>query len=156
MGGYISAWHLGIIGLYFLRTTEVARFLLLRNGMWQWSRTFLHKSCKTFQASIRGLHQDGATAHTFNTAMPVVRQLFSNKVMSRRGGIPGPQRSLDLTLIDFFYGVILKVKCLKPNDQLMFWEKISDRKWQALQSIPAAQWWIILEYILVCTGVLRS
>lgn len=59
--------------------------------------------------------QDGATAHTSNVAMPVVRQLFPNKVISRRGDIPWPPRSPDLTQMDFFLWGYLKTKVYETN-----------------------------------------
>lgn len=59
--------------------------------------------------------QDGATAHTSNTAMPVIRELFPNKVISRRGDISWPPRSPDLTPMDFFLWGYLKSKVYDTN-----------------------------------------
>ena len=47
--------------------------------------------------------------------MPVVRQLFPNKVTSRRGYIPWPPRSPDLSPMDFFLWGYLKTKVYHTN-----------------------------------------
>lgn len=59
--------------------------------------------------------QDGATAHTSNTAMPVLRELFPNKLISQRGDIPWPPRSPDLTPMNFFLWGYLKNKVYDTN-----------------------------------------
>ncbi|KAA5634671.1 hypothetical protein F3G63_34680 [Pseudomonas aeruginosa] len=59
--------------------------------------------------------QDGATSHTSNTAMPVIRQLFPGKVISKRGDISWPPRSPDLTPMDFFLWGYLKAKVYDTN-----------------------------------------
>ncbi|GBP11582.1 Solute carrier organic anion transporter family member 1A1 [Eumeta japonica] len=59
--------------------------------------------------------QDGTAAHTSNTTMPVVRQLFPNRVISRRGDTPWPLRSPDLSPMDFFLWGYLKTKVYETN-----------------------------------------
>lgn len=54
------------------------------------------------------MQQDGATCHTSNASLPVVKELFPNKLISRRGDIPWPSRSPDLTPCDFFLWGYLK------------------------------------------------
>ncbi|GBP60062.1 hypothetical protein EVAR_7055_1 [Eumeta japonica] len=63
------------------------------------------------------LQQDGATAHTSYTAMPVIRQLFPNKVISRRGDIPWSPRTPDLSPMDFILWGYLKTKIYEKNPQ---------------------------------------
>jgi len=74
------------------------------------------------------LHPYKSSAHTSNTAVPVVRQLFPNKVISRRGDIPWPQRSPDLTPMDFFLRGYLKSKVFETNPRSIKNIKISDEK----------------------------
>lgn len=52
--------------------------------------------------------QDGATSHTSNTALEAVRELFPNKLISRRGDINWPPRSPDLAPNDYFLWGYLK------------------------------------------------
>lgn len=48
--------------------------------------------------------QDGATCHTANASMTFLRQKFNGRLISRRGDVPWPPRSPDLSPCDFFYG----------------------------------------------------
>lgn len=61
--------------------------------------------------------QNRATCHTCNEAQPVVREMFPEKLISRRGNITWPPRSSDLSLADFFLWGFLKhrVYSNKPN-----------------------------------------
>lgn len=54
--------------------------------------------------------QDGATCHTSNASMEVVREMFPGKVISKRGNIEWPPRSPDLSPLDFFLWGFLKNK----------------------------------------------
>ena len=46
--------------------------------------------------------QDGATAHTANESMTIVRNMFSGHLISRFGDVPWPPRSPDLSTCVFF------------------------------------------------------
>lgn len=46
----------------------------------------------------RKMQDDGATCHTSNVTLPVVKEIFPNKLISRRGDIPWPPRSPDLAI----------------------------------------------------------
>jgi len=48
--------------------------------------------------------QDGATAHTANDSMTIVRNTFPGHLISRFGDVPWPPRSPDLSTCDFFLG----------------------------------------------------
>lgn len=52
--------------------------------------------------------QDGATCHTSNPSMAVLRRLFPNRVISKKGDIPWPARSPDLSVCDYFLWGYLK------------------------------------------------
>jgi len=47
--------------------------------------------------------QDGATAHTANESMTIVRNMFPWHLISRFGDVPWPPRSPDLSTCDFFF-----------------------------------------------------
>jgi len=59
--------------------------------------------------------QDGATSHTFNTSMPRVRELFPQKLISRRGDKNWSPRSPDLNPMDFFLWGYLEFKVYVNN-----------------------------------------
>lgn len=70
--------------------------------------------------------QDGATSHTSNRSLPRVREIFPNKLISRRGDINWPPRSPDLTPMDFFlWGYVKsKVYANKPTSLAQLKENI--------------------------------
>ena len=47
--------------------------------------------------------QDGATAHTANESMTIVRNMFPGHLISRFGDVPWPPSSPDLSTCDFFF-----------------------------------------------------
>ena len=55
--------------------------------------------------------QDGATAHTANESMTIVRNMFPGYLISRFGDVPWPPRSPDLSTCDFLGGVF-EIACL--------------------------------------------
>ena len=54
--------------------------------------------------------QDGATCHTANETMALLRNKFNGRVISRNGDVNWPPRSCDLTTLDFFLWGYLKEK----------------------------------------------
>ncbi|CAH1955285.1 unnamed protein product [Acanthoscelides obtectus] len=54
--------------------------------------------------------QDGATCHTTNVNIHRLQPFFGDRVISRRGNVPWPPRSCDLTPLDFFLWGYLKSK----------------------------------------------
>ena len=66
-------------------------------------RLGIHLSSVRFQ-------QDGATAHTARPSMSVLREMFSQHVISRGDDVPWPARLPDLSACDYFYGGISKAE----------------------------------------------
>ena len=52
--------------------------------------------------------QDGATAHTANESITIVRNMFPGHLISRFGDVPWTPRSPDLSTCDFFLWGYLK------------------------------------------------
>lgn len=80
-------------------------------------RNFLGPELLEFQGynSRTWFQQDGATRHTTNQAMVAVKELFPNKVISRRGNINWPPRSPDLSPLDYFAWGYIKSKVYENN-----------------------------------------
>ncbi|CAK1592334.1 unnamed protein product [Parnassius mnemosyne] len=102
----------GIIGPYFFEDGRGRALTVTSQRYVAMIQDFFTPELQNFPGfnTRTWFQQDGATAHTSNVAMPVVRQLFPNKVISRRGDIPWPPRSPDLTPMDFFLWGYLKTK----------------------------------------------
>ncbi|GBP23624.1 hypothetical protein EVAR_80241_1 [Eumeta japonica] len=107
----------GIIGLYFFEvehgrmvTVTLERYVtMIENCFTPKFQNFPGFKIRTW------FEQDSTTTHAFNTAMPVFRQRFPNKLISRRGDIPWPPRSPDLSPMDFFLWGYLKTKVYETN-----------------------------------------
>ena len=56
--------------------------------------------------------QDGATAHTANESMTIVRNMFPGHLISRFGDVPWLPRSPDLSTCDFFPLGVFEIVCL--------------------------------------------
>lgn len=63
--------------------------------------------------------QDGATCHTANVSLVAVRELFPQKLISKRGDITWPPRSPDLTPMDFFLWGYVKSKVYENSPRTL-------------------------------------
>ena len=48
------------------------------------------------------LQQDGATCHTAEATLDVLRSLFEDFIISRRADLVWPSRSCDMTQLDYY------------------------------------------------------
>lgn len=118
----------GIIGPYFFEdgrgcavTVNSERYVeMLDNFLVPELQNFAGYNQRTW------FQQDGATSHTSNTSLPRVREIFPNKLISRRGDINWPPRSPDLSPMDFFLWGYLKSKVYvnKPGSLVQLKENI--------------------------------
>lgn len=104
----------GIIGPFFFEDHQGRAVTVNSQRYVDMLQTFLTPALQEFEGYTQDtwFQQDGATCHTSNLSMPVVQALFPGKLISRRGDIQWPPRSPDLSPCEFFYGDILKVKCI--------------------------------------------
>ena len=100
----------GIIGPYFFENSQGNNVTVNSVEYVKMLREFLIPQLHQFEGynSRTWMQQDGATCHTSNVTLPVVKEIFPNKLISRRGDIPWPPRSPDLTPCDFFLWGYLK------------------------------------------------
>lgn len=107
----------GIIGPYFFEDGRGRAVTVTSERYVAMIEEFFTQKLQNFPGfnARTWFQQDGATSHTSNTAMPVIRQLFPNKVISKRGDISWPPRSPDLTPMDFFLWGYLKAKVYDSN-----------------------------------------
>ena len=55
--------------------------------------------------------QDSATCHTVEAILRVLRPVFEDRIISRRGDVVLPPRSCDLTPLDYYLWSAVKDKC---------------------------------------------
>ena len=56
-------------------------------------------------------HHDGTTCHTAEATLDVLRPIFEDCIISRRGDVVWPHRSCDLTPLDYYLWGAVKDKC---------------------------------------------
>ena len=56
--------------------------------------------------------QDGATWHTLNLTIDLLRIVLENRIISRNSDVNWPPRSSDLTPLDYFLWGAIKDKCI--------------------------------------------
>ena len=61
--------------------------------------------------AIFGIQQDGATCHTAEAILDVLRPVFEDCIISRRADVVWPPRNSDLTPLDYYLLGAVKVKC---------------------------------------------
>jgi hypothetical protein len=93
----------GVIGPCFFED-EAGRAVTVNSARYtEILLTFLELELQRLDVENQTLlfHPDGATAHTARTAMQVLNEMFPARLISRRGDIEWPARSLDLIVCDF-------------------------------------------------------
>ena len=58
--------------------------------------------------------QDGATCHTSEATLDVLRLVFKDRIISRRADVVWPPRSCDLTPLDYY--VLCRMLCRQARD----------------------------------------
>lgn len=107
----------GIIGLYFFENSQGLSVTVNTDRYVTMLQEFLRPTLGGLQEynSQTWFQQDAATCHTSNPSMDVKKEMFPNKVISKRGNIEWPPRSPDLSPPDFFLWGFLKDKVYSNN-----------------------------------------
>lgn len=102
----------GLIGPYFFENSSGQALTVNTERYVKMLKDFLRPTLAGLQEynSLTWFQQDGATCHTSNASMEVVKEMFPGKVISKRGDIEWPPRSPDLSPPDFFLWGYLKNK----------------------------------------------
>ena len=64
--------------------------------------------------------EDGATCHTAEATIDVLRPVFKDRIISRRADVVWPPRSCDLTPLDYYIWGALKDKCYTDKPETIF------------------------------------
>ena len=76
--------------------------------------------------------QDGATCHTANATLNLLRPIFENHIINKRGDVNWHPRSCDLTPLDYFLWGAVKDKCYSNHP-----ETIQDLKYEIQAAVAA-------------------
>ena len=72
---------------------------------------FLFTKIKEEDIGSTWFQQDGATCHTVEATLDVLRPVFEDRIISRRTDVVWPPRSCDLTPLDYYLWGVVKDKC---------------------------------------------
>lgn len=118
----VTVWcavaRVGIIGPYFFEedgatvTVNSQRYTHMINN-------FLAPRLNALQIDQVWFQQDGATSHTAQISLQVLRQMFPGRLISSRGDVPWPARSPDLAPCDFFLWGHLKAEVFKHRPRTL-------------------------------------
>ena len=88
-------------------------FLLAKMSHLGHRKTSMHtlKSRRTEDIGNIWFQQDGATCHTAETTLGVLRPVFEDRIISRRADVVWPPWSCDLTPLDYYLWGAFKDKC---------------------------------------------
>ena len=108
---WCGLWAGGLIGPYFFDGTVNG------NRYRQMLTDFLWPKLTQLDLDNMWFQQDGATSHTANDTIELIREKFGDRVISGGARVPWPPRSCDLTPLDFFLWGFLKsrVYANKPS-----------------------------------------
>jgi len=119
----------GIIGPYFFEIEAGNAVTVNADRYVEMLQNFFTPQLARFPVNENTLfQQDGATSHTARMSMNAVNALFPNRVISRKGDIPWPPHSPDLTPCDYFLWGYLKSKVFetKPRTIADLKQRIQD------------------------------
>jgi len=92
----------GIIGPYFFKNEAGARVTVNGDRYRTMINDFLFENMDDIDPEEMWFQQDGATCHTANATIDLLKSKFGDKLISRNGPVNWPPRSCDLTPLDYF------------------------------------------------------
>lgn len=154
---WCALWAEGIIGPYFFKneagnnvTVNGERYRAMIND-------FFVPELEDVDVDDLWFQQDGATCHTANDTINLLKETFGERIISRRGPVAWPPRSCDLTPLDYFLWGYVKslVYADKPETIDALEENIrrviADIRPQMLQKV-VENWASRLEFIRASRG----
>lgn len=117
-----------VIGPYFFEDTTGNAVTVTGERYRSMIQEFLVPEVEALDQQHMWFQQDGATAHTANVTMEILREIFPGRLISRFGDLAWPPRSPDLTPSDFFLWGHLKERVYinKPKTLQQLKENIQE------------------------------
>ena len=113
---WCGLWSGGIIGPFFFKNDAGATVTVNGIRYRAMINQFLFPEIDDTDVDDIWFQQDGATCHTANETINLLKEKFGESIISRNGPVNWPPRSCDLTPLDFFYGV-MSSHCAMPTNQ---------------------------------------
>lgn len=100
----------GVIGPYFFEDVSGRAVTVRAHNYCEMIREFLVPALQEYRGNTSRVwfQQDGATCHTANVSIELLKSVFPEKLISKKGDIEWPPRSPDLSPCDYFLWGYLK------------------------------------------------
>ena len=102
-------WYVDIIGPFFFENEQGAAVSVIDERYRAILNEFLFPKLEEDDMDDIWLQQDGATYHTANVIVDLLRTVFENRIISRNSDVNWPPRSCDLTPLKYFCGKPLRI-----------------------------------------------
>lgn len=116
---WCGLWHGGVIGPYFFRDEEGRAVTVNGDRYRAMLLEFLWPELDNIDIEEMWFQQDGATCHTANATLNLLKDKFGDWIISRRGFVNWPPRSCDLTPLDYFLWGYVKEQVYADNPQTL-------------------------------------
>jgi len=134
----VTVWcaiaEFGIVGLYFFKERGIT-VTVTSDRYIEVLENFLQPQLEEMDVADAWFQQDGATAHTAQRSMQVLREMFPAKLITLRGD-GWPAHSPDLAPCDFFLWGYLKSKVYTHRPENL--QTLKDTLHQEIAAIPPA------------------
>lgn len=104
-------WSRGIIGPFFFENEQGVAVTVNGDRYRAMLNEFLFTKIEEDDIGNIWFQQDGATCHTAEATLDVLRPVFEDRIISRRADVVWPPRSCDLTPLDYYLWGAVKDKC---------------------------------------------
>ncbi|GFV15464.1 DUF4817 domain-containing protein [Trichonephila clavipes] len=154
---WCALWAGGIIGPYFFKNNEGHNVTVNADRYRAMITNFFIPELNNHDVRKLWFQQDGATCHTARATIDLLKDTFSDRLISRIGPVNWPPRSCDLTPLDYFLWGYVKslVSADKPQtlDHLEdnIRRVIADIRPQMLEKV-IENWTSRLDYIRASRG----
>ena len=104
-------WSRGTIGPFFYENKQGEAITINGDRYPTMLNEFLFTKIEEKDIGNIWFQQDGATCHTTEATLDVLRTVFEDRIISRRADVVWPPRSCDLTLWVYYLWAVVKDKC---------------------------------------------
>jgi hypothetical protein len=140
----------GVLGPYFFENATGQSVTVTSDRYVELLREFLNDELCRLHVDTRlvWFQQDGATAHTAQNSMAVIRGMFPQHVTSHFGDVEWPPRSPDLSACDFFLWGYLKEKVYAHCPHTI--QELKDCIQEEIQRIPVNMLRRVMDNVRQC------
>ncbi|GFS77246.1 uncharacterized protein TNCV_3758341 [Trichonephila clavipes] len=154
---WCASWAGGIIGPYFFKNDEGHNVTVNGDRYRAMITNFFIPELNNHDVQELWFQQDGATCHTARATIDLLKDTFSDHLISRFGPVNWPPRSCDLTPLDYFLWGYVKSLVYADKPQTLdhlednIRRVIADIRPQMLEKV-IENWTSRLDYIRASRG----